>query len=323
MVTGKKQIDGDIERYLFLEMPAGEQEAFEEKMFVNDDLFIEVADAENRLVDKYAAGDIAAADAIRFERSLDHVPARREKLANARSLSEFIAENRPIIAVPEPRPSFLDKLAALFTIRTPAFGMAAAALVLLLLVATGVLLVRERRKESDLAKLNDLQSQLEQSRQREQELQTSVTTEREAGGDLVDELDRERARREHIERELEQLKKKPAESPESPVIASAFLVPLGGRGGSNTVPEIKIGPNTKRIAVRLALPDDITTDDRLTVRLNQKTIVRDAAPRISGEKKSINVSVSTAAVSKGRNNFDVRDNQGRAVSDYAFSVVEK
>ena len=88
-------MNSEIERYLFVEMTDQQRETFEEKMFADDDLFVEVADAENLLVDEYVTGNLSATDAKRFERSLDLLPSVREKLANARSLSEFIDESRP------------------------------------------------------------------------------------------------------------------------------------------------------------------------------------------------------------------------------------
>jgi hypothetical protein len=323
MAIGEKNVDNDIERYLFAEMPDEERDAFEEKMFADDSLFVDVADAENRLVDEYAAGSLAAADVSRFERSLELVPARRQKLANARVLGEFIEENRPAVTLPERQPSFMEKVAALFTIRTPAFGMAMSAAMILLLVATGVLVVRDRRNKTDLAKLNDLQSQLDQSRQREQELQSAVNTERETSGDFVDELDRERQRREEIERQLSELKQKPPEQPETPVIASAFLLPLGGRGGSNTVPVIKIGSNTKRVALRLSLPDEIGDDERMNLDLNKRRVASGLPVRAAGGKKTLSVTLQAKELVQGKNQVNVTDDQGRGVGDYGVTVVKQ
>lgn len=330
MATGEKMRQEDVKRYLFAEMTDDEREAFDERMFADDGLFFDVSDAENRMVDQYVARTLDRDEAVRFERSLDAVPARREKVANARSLYEFIEENRPA-GLPEPeRVGFLDKVAGLFAVRTGAFGLAAAALVVLLMVSTGVLFVQNRKNESDLARLRgiedrttQLQTELENTRQHEGELQTAIDAERDASGDLQDELDRERSRREEIERELGKVKNTNTVQ-SGPVIASAMLFPIGGRGGNGgTAPDIKIGPETKRLSMRLTLPDNITTDDRLTVRLNQRVTARDIAPRIVGTKKSINVNVPTANLNKGHNDLDVLDSVGRSVSTYGFNVVEK
>ena len=200
-------------------------------------------------------------------------------------------------------------------------GMAMSAALVLLLVVAGLLFVRDRRNNSDLAKLNDLQSQLDQSRQREAELRSTVNTERETSGDFVDELDRERQRREQIERELEQLRQKPAEAPTAPMIATAFLTPIGGRGGQGgTVPTVKIGSNTKRVALRLALPDDIGPDDLVSVDLNRRRVATGLKPRVSGNKKTINIAISASSFVQGKNQISVTDEQARNVGDYGITI---
>lgn len=317
-------MNSEIERYLYVEMTDDERDAFEEKMFADDELFIEVADAENRLVDEYVAGDLSATDASRFERGLDLLPAMRQKVANARSLIEFIGESRPAVAVTESQPSFLQKISNLFSIRSPAFGLATAALIVLFMVSTGVLLLRDRQRQSDVAKLTELQSELEGSRKREQELQSAVENERETSGDFVEELDRERQRREQIERELEQLRKRPVESPGTPVVASVFPLPIGGRGGQGgAMPTINIGPNTKRVAVRVDLPDEIAEDERLSVNLNQRRVASGLKPRVASGKKTLSLSVDAKSVKAGANQLDVLDSENRAVNTYSFGVVQR
>src|SRR5256885_12302942 len=56
MVTSEKMRQEDVKRYLFAEMADDEREAFDERMFADDDLFFEVSDVENRVVDQYVAG---------------------------------------------------------------------------------------------------------------------------------------------------------------------------------------------------------------------------------------------------------------------------
>lgn len=308
-------------------MTAAEQDAFEEKLFDDDELFYEVSDVENRLVDQYVAGGLDDAELARFERSFGSVPGRANKVANARVLGTFIEENRPVAPVAESQRSWLERLGGLFAV-TPAFGMAGAAAVLLLAFAVTLLVVRDRRREAEMAQLRGeqervtrLQGELDASRQREQELQSAVNNEREASGDFVDELDRERQRREQIERELEQIKQKPVEAPDAPIIASVLLLPIGTRGGQGgTVPTVKIGANTKRIALRLTLPDTIETDERLSVSLNKKRVATGIKPRVSAGKKTLNVTVPAANLIPGRNGIEVHDEEGREVGSYGIQM---
>lgn len=330
-LTGEKISESDIKRYVFAEMAGDERDAFEERVFVDDELFFEVADIENRLVDSYVAGDLSGDELTRFERSLEAVPSRREKIANARSLNTYIDEERTsVVEVADERETLWHKIAGLLGGRSTSFAYGMSAAVVLLAVGTALLFFQNQRKNNELARLQDvqqrqgeLQNELDASRQRESELRTAIDAERDTSGDLQDELDRERAHREEIERELHTLKNANTSQP-GPIVASAILFPIGGRGGQGgTVPNIKIGPETKRLSMRLTLPGNIGPDDRLTVRLNQKPIARDVAPRVSGNNKSINVSVATQALKKGQNDLDVVDSAGRAVGSYALNVVDK
>jgi hypothetical protein len=329
-LTGQNITEKDIERYIFAEMDPDEREVFDEKAFLDDEIFFETADLENRLVDSYVAGKLTGEMLTRFEQSLEAVPSRREKIANARSLNRYIGEERPVSATaeqPSERASVWTQFASLLGGRALGFGMAAA--LVLLAVATGLLFVQNQRKAEDLARLKDteqkqgeLQSQLEQSRQHESELRSSIDAERDASGDLQEELDRERTRREQIERELNKLRNTNVTQP-GPVIASVVLSPFGGRGlEGGEMGTVRIGPETKRVSIRLNLSTEVEAVDRLTVKLNQKPIAADVAPRISGRNRSVNVSVPAVNLNKGRNDIDVTDTRGTAVGNYRLNVVE-
>ena len=103
--------EDDIKKYLFDEMTATERDEFEAEMFANDELFFETVDHENRLVDIFVAGGLPSVDLTRFERSLTAVPTRRDKVANARLIAEYIEEERRV-ATPEERPTGIWSRAA-------------------------------------------------------------------------------------------------------------------------------------------------------------------------------------------------------------------
>src|SRR5689334_21908439 len=111
----------DIESYLFLEMSDDERLAFERELFENDELFFEVEEHENHLVDLYAHGKLPPNIKSRFERSLADLPARREKVANAVALKTYIEEERLADSpVSEPtRETFAQKLTKLFSFGSP------------------------------------------------------------------------------------------------------------------------------------------------------------------------------------------------------------
>jgi len=205
-------------------------------------------------------------------------------------------------------------------------GVAVAALA----ISTALLVILDRQKNEELARLKnqqaveaDLTLEIESLRQKESYLQNAIDNERDASGDLADELDRERQRRGELERELQRIGNGVVGTqPAAPIIASLLLMPSGGRGGAST-PEVKIGPSTKRVSMRVSLPEEVTPDDRLTVQLNQKVAARDLSPRISGGSRTVNLTVPTRQLITGKNQLDVFDADGKTVSNYGFNVVNR
>ena len=230
------------------------------------------------------------------------------------------------------KPEKFSAWAALMSLlggRTPAFSLATAALVIVLMISTGVLVYQNGKQNAELARLqgeqqrqSDLQREIDASRERESELRSSIDSERETSDDLKDDLQRERTRREQLEHE----KNKQAISPntEEQLIATVTLTPsLGGHGKvAGHLPDVRIGIATKRLSMRLSLPDDIMPNTRLTVRLNQKVIASDLVPRVSGTKKTVNVNVPVQSLNKGRNQLDVLGATGRP-TNYGFNVENK
>lgn len=335
----------EIKRYLFLEMTDEERTAWEEKFFTDDELFFEIADTENRLVDFYARGRLDGEELKRFERSLSQLPQRRAKIANAVALQTFFDEERKESVPVVVGQTFWQKLAEFFTIKTPAFGYAMGGLLFLFLLSSVFLFLENRRQSNELARLQntpdsnqsqreiDLQNQLANTQTRENELQTSIDSEREASGDLGEELEKEKTRRERIQSELDKLRKErdriPAPTPkieQAPIIASIFLTPLKATRGVSGLgaKDVAVERGTKRIAVRLALPDEIDNKERLSVRLNDKASAQNLAVRVSsGGQKSVQLTVSPADLIDGTNKLTVVSADGREVSRYLFNTIKK
>ena len=84
-----------LKRYLYDELNEAEREKLENDFFLNDELFFEVLELENRLIDQYAKGRLSADEIVRFESSLEKFPDRKQKVANATALQTYIEEERP------------------------------------------------------------------------------------------------------------------------------------------------------------------------------------------------------------------------------------
>lgn len=336
--------NAEVKRYLYNEMSDEEHAAMEEKFFENDELFFEIADTENRLVDLYAKGELAGEELQRFESSLNQLPKRRAKVANAVALQTFFDEERK-----EPIPvvvgqTFWQKLAEFFTIKTPAFGYALGGLLVLLTVGSAFLFLENRRQSNELARLQnaqnqsqkeiELENQLATAQRRESELQNQIDTERETSGDLTDELESEKTRRERIQSELERLRKErdkipvPTPKPEqqTPIIASISLAPtiitrdLNPLGAKN----LTVERGTKRLAVRLALPDNVKKEERFSVMFNGKTVAQNLAVRVSRNgEKSVQLTVSSSDLIDGVNKLILINAEGNQISSYLFKAEKK
>lgn len=332
----------EIERYLYGEMSDAERTTFEENFFGDDEFFYSVVDSENELIDRYASGRIDGAERRRFERALENAPERRAKTANARALQTFIAEEKPqaktAAADVSVKQTFGQRLAQMFSLQTPAFAYAMAGMLFIFALSSIFLLLDNRRKSDELARLQnerqggfqqaekDLQTQLGAAQTRGGDLENQIDDERETSGDLTDELQREKQRRERIETELERLRKensaRPTPTPReesAPVIASIFLSPMTTRGGGTVKQNFAVERATKRIAVRLALPDETKTGERFSVRLNDKIIARNVAARAGADgQKTLQFAVSLSALIDGSNRLSALDANGREITAYDF-----
>ncbi len=330
--------EAELKRYLYSEMSDDERAETEEKLFLDDELFFEATNLENALVDDYVRNNLSGEELTRFERSLQLVPERQQKVANAVALQEYIVgerENEPVtITIAEQ--TVWQKLADLFTIRTPTFGYGMAGLLLMLTFLSVFLVLDNGRKTTELARLQgeqqniqELEKQLADLNGREGELQKQIDGERETSGDLSEELQQEKTRREQIERELARLKKQNEIVPptqRNPIIATFILFPTGGGKGGNDgeIKDLAVGRETKRIAVQLGLPDSVKSGERFSVNLNTRPIARNLAARAAGNgRKTIQLTILPADLQEGPNRLGVTNTAGSEVSRYIFNFQKK
>ena len=327
--------EAELKRYLFSEMSEDEHTEMEERLFLNDDLFYEAVDLENRLVDLYVQGKLPREDEPRFERSLATQPERKQKVANAAAINEFIAEERPMEPAPVKlaEPTIWERLSALFRAGSFSLGYGTAGLVIVLAILSTFLVLDNRRKAGDIARLqtqqntvDQLESDLATARAREGELQAQIDDERETSGDLSEELQSERTRRERIEGELAKIRRdvgKPPPESIRPIIAALVLSPITGRGG-NEVKDLAIVPGLKRVALQLILPGEGPSQERYSVSLNARQVARDLAPRLTAEgKRSISFSLAPKDLEQGVNRLSVTGAAGNEVSKYLVNLEKR
>src|SRR5215467_15912543 len=86
-------------RYLLGQLPEAEQEAFEERLFSDEDCVDQLSVVEMELIDDYLQGRMSATRRKEFENGFLTTPDRIKKLANAKALMRHVIELKPVIAV--------------------------------------------------------------------------------------------------------------------------------------------------------------------------------------------------------------------------------
>jgi len=304
----EKQID----EYLFNEMSPEEREKIENKFFEDDDVFFEIADRENELVDSYNAGRLEGAQLERFERSLAGSPTRREKILNSRLLKEFIAEERPDLAaitIAERR-SVFGRIADLFAFNSPAFQFASIGLILILAVGS-IFLFRENRR------LGSVQDELAASRARESELASQVSSQQDASSDLTADLDAERQRIQQLEAEIEKMRTASQNvqpnRPVPPTIATLLLPVTGIRGAPAPVKRLDLAPGVSRVSILL---DSLagSAGDKVAIELNGEIIARGIELRMKNNSLTASLIVPSGKLVDGRNTLRVVGSSGEIAS---------
>lgn len=306
----------EIDKYLFNEMSEIERDEFENRFVSDDALFFEIAERENEFVDMYASGKLRGGELKRFESSLASLPARRQKIENAKVLGELIADERPeekAITIAE-RTGFFSRLFSF----GPSLQFASVAAVVLLAVASIFLWTENRR-------LGSLQQELAASRQRESELATQANQERETAGDLTADLEAERERIATLETEIARLRNSSDHPPVNnpPVtIATLVLTNIGVRGGSSPVRRLELPNAATRVSIVIGIPSDAAFTDSVSVILNGERMADNQKPKIRRGEKSVSITVPASRFNLGRNELAVRDSKDSAVASYVIAVTQ-
>jgi hypothetical protein len=95
-------LQAKIEAYLLGRLPNGEQTRIEALLFEDDAVLQAVRDAEDDLIDRYLAGELAPADREAFEQKFATSASRQERIAFARALPQGLASSSGAPAHPTP-----------------------------------------------------------------------------------------------------------------------------------------------------------------------------------------------------------------------------
>ncbi len=140
-------------RYLLGSLSARELEQVEEQFFSDDDLFCELLETEDQLIEDYLDGQLSAEARDRFERYFLTMPARRRKVEITSLLKHSKLQHSPAnelqIEPPVKITRWWQEIAAAWRLNQPVIGFSVAAAVLILAAISALLLIRQPQRTLD------------------------------------------------------------------------------------------------------------------------------------------------------------------------------
>jgi len=232
-VKGLSLSDSDrrFTRFLLGGLPEDERRRIELEFLENDDAFADLVALEDELRFAYLEGGLDPDERARFETRYLATAEDRAKLDFARALLDRAAEER----VPDTPPA----TAVLAWWRRPVFQLALAAATLALAVSSAWLFAESRRMQRDIA---SMRAEIARMAPPEETLR------------LRDELARERARREELERLAARPEPAIPPVPPSHPLLALVLTPGLTRSTGTGVPRVALGDITDALRLELTLP---------------------------------------------------------------------
>lgn len=232
-------LEQTIQRYLLGEMTEVEREALEQEYFNDRQLFDQMVQIENELVDKYARGLLPPTMRDHFEKHYLAHPKRRERARFAEALASKLDT---VVAAPRTAESGWDRF--LISMRGPKLALAISVAVLMAAVAAWSL-IETRRLRQELTRTEAERATREQ---RERELQDQLSSERLRADQLSGELERLRA---------EEQASASSTSKVPPSFATLILSIGGTRGANAGPPAVLIIPSgTEQVRLQLNLREN-------------------------------------------------------------------
>lgn len=270
-------IEQNLKRYLLGEMAESEQSALEAQYFADPQLFEQIVDAENQLVDSYARGEMPAELRTRFERSYLADPARHERVRFAAALTSRV-DGREIAPQPVTSTSSWWQN-ALVSVRglTPVFRYAIGFATLLVVLFGSWLVFNawRRQRENSQIQANAAQKERERAEQAERERQQTPEV---AGGPGETQPTPPPAPVPSVT---------PTPSPESGPSSVTLALTFGGvrGGGGGQTPTLTLSPATTQVRLALSLDDN----DYATYRASLQTaagneIYSRTSPKPAGDR---------------------------------------
>lgn len=342
----------EIKKYIFRELKPHERERVEQELFEDNDFLYKLLEVENDLVDLYVLEKLEGDDLARFEKSLQTSPEMREKVATARALQHYIAEEKQresawekSIAASATEIPLWKRVTAFIGVSPSVIQYAVAGLFILMTTGIIFLLVEQRRVNQELARLHENRSKIEEpqpektlqeqfqavqeelkaAQEREAELKRQIESQQGEATTLHEQLERAVSEREKAERESEKLRREqlsPA-NPQTSVIARIYLeqTSYGKRGGSA---EELIRRDARSLVITLDLGLDVALKEPLSVEINGRREATDVQlNRLSPGITLASINIAPQRVNNGTNKIVLKDADNRELGIYELNVKKR
>lgn len=344
----------EIKKYIFRELTPRERERVEQELFEDNDFLSELLEVENDLVDQYVLEKLKGDDLARFEKSLQTSPDRREKVATARALQHYIAEEKQMelaleksIATGTTEIPLWKRLTAFIGISPAVLQYAVVGLFILMTAGIIFLLVERRQANQELARLHKSQNnveglqrektlqeqyqtaqeELKAAQEREAELKLQLETAQGEKTALREQLESAISDREKAELEAERIRREQSNQTiqQTPLIArEIFLQPTGDITRSDSAAEEVIKRNTKSIVLNLELGLGVRPKEPLSVEINGKKESTDVRLHsLSSQITLASISISPRRIANGMNTIVLKDADNQEIKSYELNAKKQ
>jgi len=238
--------DKTLTRYLLGKLSEQERIQVEDRYLSEGEFFDELAVAEDELIDDYVRAKLSANERQLFEQNFLSSPARQQRVKSARALMRF-AETHAATA----RVSFWQRFRSVFSLDSPAMGLALASGFMMLVVGGALLVIQMSNLRSDL---KGLQSEQLAQNDKTEELKQSLAQQKQQNQALNESLARERAERGQLEQEVARLKEQ--QQPAPPAVVLGFGEIRSGTGSLTEATRLTVPRGAETVKLQLDLLKD-------------------------------------------------------------------
>jgi hypothetical protein len=303
-----------IRRYLLQELDEEERQGVEKRLMTDDDFFRHICVAESEIAEEYARGALAGEERESFERSFLSTPEGRQQVSFNLALRRYISEEEND---PHESPSLLSSLAAFWRSQKTAAALALA-LAMMLVAASSWLIIRERRRQSELDRLEA------QAR----EVNEQLAAARERGFLLEKDYESIQERNADLERQLAELRNKPGGAESGSLISAILSVPLtGGVTRASDSQEVKITADKKTVELKLRVSSGFYRSYSAEIKQpDGKSINRTRlASRVEQRETRVILRLAASEITQGDYTitlFGIAEGKTERVETYRFTAVK-